>query len=142
MSENIEKTTIETLNLRRIWEVMNDLSTKEGELAEQGVYVNLLGNFSQYTCQSFESFLEYYSFRVDGDEIVVFNDSPIPYESFNKDDFSYLPLAANNFEERDLKVYIKEKINSELKEQEAEKESRKKYLEQQIRNLTNQLNNL
>ena len=55
---------MENLNLKKVWEVMNTLSHKQAKLAEEeDKYVDLLGHSSNYCSMSFESFLEYYSFK-------------------------------------------------------------------------------
>ena len=78
---------MENLNLRRVWEVCSTLSLKESELQEQSIFISFMGNRSNYYNPTFEDFLNYYSFRIDGDEIIVFNDDGVPYEDCTNDDF-------------------------------------------------------
>jgi hypothetical protein len=74
------------LNLYRLFEICTLLSDKERELSENNTFVSLLGNRSSFSAYSFEQFLEYYSFKIEEDNIVVYNDDPIPYEQWDNDD--------------------------------------------------------
>lgn len=130
------------LNLYRVWEIMNILSEKASELSEENKYVHLLGTKSNYTEMSFESFLEYYSFKFENDNLIIFNDDGIPWEDFTVDDYSSFPLSLLSFGEKELKDYIKNEINNQLKQQEVEKLAEKENLKQRIEILQKQLNNL
>ena len=130
------------LDLKRIWEVMNILSGREAELSEQNCYVSLLGYRSGYCGEmSFDSFLNYYSFKVDGDEIIVFNTDPIPYESWNNDDVSYFPSVLLSFSAEKLNKWIETEIELQLKKQQREKIAEKENIKRQIELLTKKLNN-
>ena len=91
---------------------------------------------------SFESFLEYYSFKFENDNLIIFNDDGIPWEDFTVNDFSLFPLYLLSFGEKELKDYIKNEINNQLKQQEVEKLEEKENLKQRIEILQKQLNNL
>ena len=133
---------MENLNLRRVWEVMNKLSYEETKLSEeQDKYVQLLGSSSNYCNPTFEGFLNYYSFRIDGDEIIVFNTDPIPYESWNNDDVSYFPSVLLSFSAERLENWMKIEIELQLAKQEREKIAEKENIKQQIELLTKKLNN-
>ena len=67
---------MKTLDLEKLWEVMNTISLKQQDLDEQNIFVNLLGHRSGYYGWSFKSFLDYYSFKFEDDNIVVYNISP------------------------------------------------------------------
>ena len=134
---------MENLNLRRVWEVMNTLSYREAILAEEeDKYVQLLEYNSNYNSMSFESFLEYYSFKIDGEHIVVFNTDPIPYESWNNDDVSYFPSVLLSFSAERLENWMKIEIELQLAKQEREKIAEKENIKQQIERLNKRLNNL
>lgn len=131
------------LNLYRVWEIMNRLSYEESKLSEeQDKYVSLLGLSSNYSSKEFNNFLDYYSFQISGENIIVFNDDKIAYEDFTVDDFSFFPLYLLSFGEKELKDYIKNEINNQLKQQEIEKLVEKENLKQRIEMLQKQLNNL
>lgn len=128
------------LYLEKVWQIMNLLSGREAELSEQDCYISLLGNSSEYCPQEFESFLDYYSFKVDGEHIIVFNDDGIPYEDYSRNDFSYLPIELLPFGEKDLEKWIENEIESQLKQQEEQKIAEKENLKLEIERLTKKLN--
>lgn len=130
------------LNLYKLWEVCNTLSLKESELQEQGIFISFMGNRSNYCNPIFEGFLNYYSFRIDGDEIVVFNDDGVPYEEFTNNDFSYIPTVLLSFGEKELERRIDDEIEKQLTQQKLEKLQQKDYIKSQIERLKTQLNNL
>ena len=132
-----------TLNLRKLWEVMNTINFAQEKLSdEQDKWVSLLGHNSEYFSNSFEQFLEYYSFRISGDTIVVYNSDPVPYEEFNIDDFSYVPTVLLSFSPEKLKEWIEEEIERQLKQQEDEKLEEKERLKREIERLQKQLEKL
>lgn len=130
------------LNLYKLSWLLNTLSEKESELAEQNIYVHLLGNRSNYTEMSFESFLNQYSFKIDEDEIIVFNQDGIPYEDYYNDDFSYIPLSLLSFGKKELETWMDDEIEKQLAQQELEKGEQKEKLKDQIKRLQTQLDNL
>lgn len=131
------------LNLYRLWEVMNTLSYKQAKLAEEeDKHVNLLGHSSNYISMSFKSFLEYYSFKFEGDNIVVYNDDGVPYENYNNDDFSYIPSILLSFSAEKLERWIETEIGLHLERIEREKIAEKENLKRQIEQLTKRLNSL
>lgn len=120
---------------------MNLLSGREEELSEQNCYISLLGNNSEYCPQGFESFLDYYSFKVDGERIVIFNTDPIPYESWDNNDFSSFPLFLLSFGDEKLESWIRTEIQLQLEKIEREKIAEKEDIKRQIELLTKKLNN-
>lgn len=130
------------LNLYKLWEVCNTLSLKESELQEQSIFISFLGNESNFCAQTFESFLEYYSFSVEDETIIVFNDDGIPYEDYTNDDFSYVPTVLLSFGKKELEKWMDDEIEKQLAKQKLEKLQRKDYIKSQIERLTTQLNNL
>lgn len=131
---------MENLNLKKIWEIMNKLSYEETKLSEEkDKYVQLLGHSSNYCNSSFEGFLSYYSFRIDGDNIVVFNQDGIPYESYSNNDFSYILKELLDMSEEDLNVWIEAEVVRQLESQRVNKLAEKDKIREQIRQLTKQL---
>jgi len=130
------------LNLYRIWEVCSTLSLKESELQEQSIFITFMGNRSNYCNPIFEGFLNYYSFRIDGDEIIVFNDDGVPYEDYTNDDFSYISTVLLSFGEKELEKWMQLEINSQLEEQQRGKLAQKENIKEQIKRLETQLENL
>ncbi len=130
------------LDLKRVWEVMNTLSYKQAKLAEEeDKYVELLGHSSNYCQQEFDSFLNYYSFKVDGDNIVVFNDDGVPYEDYDNDDFSYVPICLLSFSAEKLERWVETEIELQLAKQERDKIREKEDIKRQIELLQKRLGN-
>ena len=127
------------LNLEKLWSVCNKLSNKGQELSERDIYVSLMGHSSNYSEMEFESFMKYYNFGFEDDNIVVFNDDGVPYESYTNQDFSYIPTILLSFDETMLEKYIESEINEQLKHQEQERLQRKEDLKKQIELLTKKL---
>ena len=132
---------MENLNLRRVWEVCSTLSLKESELQEQSIFISFMGNRSNYYNPTFEDFLNYYSFRIDGDEIIVFNDDGVPYEDYTNDDFSYISTVLLSFSPEKLENWMKIEIELQLAKQEREKIAEKENIKRQIELLTKKLYN-
>ena len=130
------------LDLEKVWQVMNTLSGRELGLSEQKCYISLLGNSSDYCGDMlFDSFLDYYSFKVEGDDIIVFNDDGIPYEDYNRNDFSFFPLSLLSFGEKELEDWMDEEIAKQLKQQEENRIQEKEDIKRQIELLQKRLNN-
>lgn len=133
---------MKTLDLKRIWEVMNRLSYEETKLSEEkDKYVQLLGHSSNYCNSSFEGFLNYYSFRLDGDDIIVFNDDKVAWEDYTVNDFSIFPSVLLSFSAENLEKWIENEIEMQLKQQELNKITEKENIKRQIELLTKKLNN-
>lgn len=130
------------LNLYRLWEVCNRLSNEQDKLAEQEIYVSLLGNQSNYCNPTFESFLEYYSFKVEDDFIVVFNDDKVQYEDYSNGDFSSIPIQLLFFSDENLNTWMEEEVKKELEQQELEKIQEKEGIKLEIERLNKRLNGI
>ena len=127
------------LNLYKLWEVCSTLSLKESELQEQSIFISFLGNKSNFCAQTFESFLEYYSFSVEDETIIVFNDDGIPYENYNNNDFSDVPIKLLEMSEEDLDLWIEKEVDRQSEAQRVNKSAEKDRIREQIRQLTKQL---
>ena len=130
---------MKNLDLEKLWSVCNKLSNKEQELSERDIYVSLMGHSSNYSEMEFESFMKYYNFGFEDDNIVVFNDDGIAYESYTTNDFAYIPTILLSFDETMLEKYIENEINEQLKHQEQERLQRKEDIKKQIELLTKKL---
>ena len=127
------------LDLEKLHYICNKLSNKEQELSERDIYVSLMGHNSNYSEMEFESFMKYYNFGFEDDNIVVFNDDGIPYENYTNQDFSYIPTILLSFDETMLEKYIENEINEQLKHQEQERLQRKEDLKTKIKLLQKEL---
>jgi hypothetical protein len=133
---------MKTLDLEKVHLICNTLSDKRYELAEDDIYIDFLGHRSNYVSLSFEGFLDYYNFKIDGKDIIVFNDDPIAYESYTNDDYSYFPSSLLSFTPEKLEYWIETEIKLQLAKQEKEKETDKEKLKNDIERLRKQLENL
>jgi hypothetical protein len=129
------------LDLEKIWKLCNYFSDKQCALDEQNCYVQLLGNSSEYFSRDFESFLEYYYFKIEDNYVVVFNNDAVPYENYHNTDYSYIPLSVLGFGEEELENYINKMVEMQLKEQEEFRKINRKELEKQIELLQKRLEN-
>jgi hypothetical protein len=132
---------MEILNLKRVFEVMNKLSSKQSEMWEQDKYIYLMGARSEYHETSFESFLGYYSFSIGDENIAVYNISYID-ENWTTEDYSYIPINLLCFSDEELDDYIKIAVKKELERIEKEKISEKEDIKRQIELLNKRLNTL
>jgi len=133
---------MKTLNLYRIWEILNFINEQEESINERDIYPILLGHNSSYYDEEFEYFLEYYSFRVDEDSICIFNDDRVPYEDFTNNDFSYIPKKLLEFDEDQIREWIDEEVKNHLKQETVNKIAEKENIKHQIELLRNRLNKL
>jgi hypothetical protein len=135
---------METLNLKKLWEICNILSDKQNEFHEQGIYIYFMGRSSEYNSMSFESFLDYYSFKIikDVNEVLVFNNDPISWENYSTNDFSYVPLNLLLGGEKALEEYLKNETEKQLEQIEKDKIALKEKVKKDIEKLTNKLKTL
>lgn len=128
------------LDLEKVWTICNKLSEREDDFAENNIYINLLSARSEYTQMSFESFLDYYSFKVEDKVITVYNSDGVPYESYNNEDYSYIPLNLLFCGEKELEEYVETAVEKELKRIENDKIFEKEKIRLEIERLTKKLN--
>ncbi len=133
---------MKTLNLYKLWQVMNKLSNKMEELSEKYIYVSLLGVKSEYYTYTFEYFLDYYSFKIQDGTIIVYNDDNIAWEDDTNSDFSYVPIELLEMSDEEFDIWMEKEIESLLAEQEEEKIARKEIIKSEIERLQKQLENL
>lgn len=131
---------MKTLNLERVWELLNRITEVEDELFENDEYLYLLGSRNHYSGEmSFSSFLDYYSFKIVGDNLVIFNDDPVPWEDYSNDDFNYLPLILLEAGKEETEEWIKTKIEKERERIKRDKESERERDEQTFKMLKEKL---
>lgn len=133
---------MKTLNLYRIWEVLNIISEKEETLYDKEIYPYILGNSSSYSEMDFESFLEYYCFRITEDKIIIFNDDRIPYEDWTNNDFSDIPKKLLDMDNKSINEWVDKEIEAHIKQQEENKKVEKEKLQIEIKRLTQRLERL
>jgi hypothetical protein len=130
---------IKTLNLYKVWNLMNRLSDEMNKLSEDNIYVSLLGYSSEYFKTDYDNFLEYYSFRIEDNNIIVYNNDGVPYEDYNNNDFSYLDIKLLELDEQGLTNWIKSEVENQLEQQEKEKIMHKEKIKNEIERLKKQL---
>lgn len=130
------------LNLHRIWQIVNILQDKIDELAEQDIFVYLLGHRASYVQSQFERFLDYYSFKVEDTYISVFNDDGIPYEDYTNDDFLSVPKELLSMSDEEILFWAEKGIKRQLEQQEKDKQSRKENILLEIERLNKEYKRL
>ena len=130
---------MKTLDLHKIWEIMNRLSDEQCALDEINCYVYFLGVNSNYFRRTFDSFLEYYYFKVENDSILVYNDDNIPFESYTNEDYSYVPICLLSFSAEEIENWIKEETEIQLKQQEKDREQEQERIKAEIERLKKKL---
>ena len=130
---------MKNLNLEKLWQICNKISWKQEQLTEDNIYISLLGNSSSYYMSDFEHFLEYYSFKIEDGNIVVFNCDGIPYEDYDNNDFSYIPIELLDMSDEDLIVWIEAEVERQLEAQRVNKSAEKENIKLQIERLQKQL---
>lgn len=133
---------MEQINLHRIWQIVNILQDKIDELAEQDVFVYLLGRRASYVQSQFENFLYYYSFKVEEKYISIFNDDGVPYEDYTNDDFLYIPKELLTMSDEEILFWAEKEIKRQLEQQEKDKQSRKESILLEIERLNKEYKRL
>lgn len=133
---------MKTINLHRIWEILNLLSNKQDELSDKDIYVYLLGNRSEFSSSNYEHFLSYYSFKIEKDYIYIFNDNPVPWEDYTNNDFNSIPLEILDKSDDEINIWAEEEIKKQLEQQELERQNRKENLRLEIERLSKEYNKL
>ena len=105
------------VNLKRIWEITQIIYNIQEELGEKDIYL------SYNTCDSFEYFMEFYSFKLDleNKQLCYYNNDPIPYEDYNYNEFNYLPLDILDYTDLQIIEWVYEKGNEYLETQKQNK---------------------
>lgn len=133
---------MKNLDLENVWRVCNTLANKMHELSEDNIYINLLGNTYNYVVLSFEEFLDYYSFKIDGNTIEIFNNDRVAYSDYTNEDYSYISTILLSFTPEKLEKWVETEIELQLAKQERQKESDKERLKNDIKRIQKQLDNL
>lgn len=116
------------IDLKRLWEITLIICNEIDEVCNEDFYIN-------YTTQySFESFLNYFSIKIDiiREEITYYNDDKVPYEDFTYRDFNTLPLSILEFTDKEVIEWLYKKNKEYVLK---EKENRKIELDRLKRNI-------
>ena len=127
------------LNLYRIWQILNKVSEAQDKMHEKDLYVYLLNTRSYYVPSDFENFINYFSFKIEKENVEVFNYDSIPYENYNNYDVFYVPKKLLSMTDEELDIWIEEKIQKELDRIERDKIAEKEKIKADIDRLNKQL---
>lgn len=133
---------MKTLNLYKVWKVLNFLNEQEEIYNNKDIYPCFLGTRSSYYIVDFENFLEYYSFKIDVNDIVIFNDDGVPYEDFTNQDFSHISQELLEFDEKELEDWCGRQVKAHIKEVQHMQQNEKENIKNQIEILTKRLEKL
>ena len=114
---------MEIINTKRIWEIFQivDRIDEDGTLG-----------FNNASLE-YESFLEWYSFKIIRDSIMVFNDDRVPYEDYTWNEFNYIPFSVMNMLDEDVEKWVLEEIKKKEKEAVELEQQRKEALLHEIK---------
>lgn len=113
---------MEIINTKRIWEIFQIID----RIDEDGA-LDFNNTFLEY-----EGFLDWFSFKVLTNSVMVFNDDPIPYEDYTWNDFNYIPFSVMNMTDEGVEEWVIEEIKKKEKEYVEWEQSRKETLLQEI----------
>lgn len=103
---------MEIINTKRIWEIFQIIDRiDEDEVLD----------FNNASLE-YESFLEWYSFKIIRDSIMVFNDDRVPYEDYTWNDFNYIPFSVMKMTDREVEKWEQKRKETLLEEIERNRE--------------------
>ena len=104
---------MENINTKRIWEIFQIIDRiDEDEVLD----------FNNASLE-YESFLEWYSFKIIRDSIMVFNDDRVPYEDDTWNDFNYIPFSVMKMSDEEVENWVLEENKRECEEYEEHRKS-------------------
>ena len=113
---------MENINTKRIWEIFQIIDRiDEDEVLD----------FNNASLE-YESFLEWYSFKIIRDSIMVFNDDRVPYEDYTWNEFNYIPFSVMNMSDEGVEKWVIEEIKKKEEEYVEMEQSRKETLLKEI----------
>ena len=113
---------MEIINLKRIWEIFQIIDRiDEDEVLD----------FNNASLE-YESFLEWYSFKIIRDSIMVYNNGRVPYEDDTWNDFNYIPFSVMKMTDEEVEKWVLEEIKKKEEEDVEWEQKRKETLLQEI----------
>ena len=113
---------MEIINLKRIWEIFQII----GRIDEWS-RLDFNNAFLEY-----EGFLDWYSFKMLKDTIMVFNDDRVPYEDYTWNEFNYIPFSVMNMSDEGVEKWVIEEIKKKEEEYVEWEQKRKETLLEEI----------
>lgn len=114
---------METINIKRIWEIFQII----GRIDVDGT-LDFNNAFLGY-----EGFLDWYSFKILEDTIMVYNDDQVPYEDDTWNDFNYIPFSVMNMSDEEVEKWVLEEIKKKEEEAVEWEQKRKETLLHEIK---------
>ena len=114
---------MEIINLKRIWEIFQiiDRIDEDGTLDFNNAFLE------------YEGFLEWYSFKIIRDSIMVFNDDQVPYEDCTWNEFNYIPFSVMKMSDEGVEKWVLEEIKKKEEEAVEWEQNRKETLLHEIK---------
>ena len=113
---------MEIINTKRIWEIFQIVD----RIDENGTL-----DFNN-TSLEYEGFLDWFSFKMLKDTIMVYNNGQIPYEDGTWNDFNYIPFSVMKMTDREVEKWVLEEIKKKEKEDVEWEQKRKETLLEEI----------
>lgn len=113
---------MENINTKRIWEIFQIIDRiDEDEVLD---FNNALFEY--------EGFLDWFSFKVLNNSIMVFNDDRVPYEDTTWNDFNYIPFSVISMSDEEVEKWVLEEIKKKEEEYVGREQRRKEALLHEI----------
>ena len=113
---------MEIINTKRIWEIFQIVN----RIDEDGT-LDFNNAFLEY-----EGFLDWYSFKMLKDSIMVYNNDQTPYEDYTWDDFNYIPFSVMKMSDEEVEKWVSKEIKKKEKEDVEWEQKRKETLLEEI----------
>ena len=113
---------MEIINTKRIWEIFQIVD----RIDEDGT-LDFNNTFLEY-----EGFLDWFSFKMLKDTIMVFNDDRVPYEDYTWNEFNYIPFSVINMSDEGVEKWVIEEIKKKEEEYVEWEQKRKETLLEEI----------
>ena len=113
---------MEIINTKRIWEIFQIVD----RIDEDGT-LDFNNTFLEY-----EGFLDWFSFKMLKDTIMVYNNGQIPYEDDTWNDFNYIPFSVMKMTDREVEKWVSKEIKKKEKEDVEWEQKRKETLLEEI----------
>ena len=113
---------MEIINTKRIWEIFQIVD----RIDEDGT-LDFNNTFLEY-----EGFLDWFSFKMLKDTIMVYNNGRVPYEDDTWNDFNYIPFSVMKMSDEEVEKWVIEEIKKKEEEYVEREQSRKETLLQEI----------
>ena len=110
---------METINIKRIWEIFNIFEKIEEENEDIVLKYNI------FNTHTYEDFLAWWSFKIDLErkEITVYNNDYIPYENDTWNIFNTFPIKILEMTDLEIKEWFLEENKRECEEYEVHRKS-------------------